>query len=182
MKYLLATILLACTFLAFSNDNVKVKTGDKAIDFTLNSINGETLELNKINQGKNVVLIVLRGYPGYQCPACSRQTAQFISEAENFQEKNASVLLVYPGPSNQLQEYAKEFSADFDLPDNFHFALDPDYSMTNTYGLRWDAPKETAYPSTFVINKKGKIVYSKISSTHGGRASAQEVLDVLDKF
>ena len=32
------------------------------------------------------------------------------------------------------------------------------------------AQKETAYPSTFVINKNGEIVYSKTSTTHGGRA------------
>ena len=78
--------------------------------------------------------------------------------------------MVYPGPSEQMQEHAKEFSDDFNFPKNFYFTLDPEYSMINKYGLRWDAPKETAYPSTFVIGKNGEIVYSKISTTHGGRA------------
>ena len=77
---------------------------------------------------------------------------------------------------------AKEFSDDFTFPDIFYFALDPNYSMVNKYGLRWDASKETAYPSTFVINKKGKIVYSKISSTHGGRTNVDEVVGALKKL
>lgn len=65
------------------------------------------------------------------------------------------------------------------MPDNFYFTIDPDYSMINKYGLRWNAPKETAYPSTFVIDKSGKIVFSKISKTHGGRAKIDEILEAL---
>jgi peroxiredoxin len=182
MKYLLSTIILVFSLTTFSQDNVKIKTGDKAINFTLKSIDGLPLELNEIKKGKNVVLIVLRGYPGYQCPVCSRQVGQFISEAESFKKRNATVIMIYPGPAKKLEDYANDFSADFDFPDNFHFALDPDYLMTNMYGLRWDAPKETAYPSTFVINTNDEIVFSKISSTHGGRASAKEILEELDKL
>ena len=56
---------------------------------------------------------------------------------------------------------------------------DPDYSVTNLYGLRWDAPNETAYPSTFIVDKKGMIAFEKISHTHGDRTSAQDALDHL---
>ena len=35
--------------------------------------------------------------------------------------------------------------------------------MTNLYGLRWDAPHETAYPSTFILNASGTILFEKIS-------------------
>ena len=58
---------------------------------------------------------------------------------------------------------------------------DPDYKVTNQYfGLpRWDAPHETAYPSTFILDKKGAIVFEKISHTHGDRLSAQDALEHL---
>lgn len=179
MKNFLAIVLLVISISAFSQENVKVKTGDRAIDFTLEQIDGEEIQLSRLNGKNPVVLIVLRGWPEYQCPACSRQVGQFVAEAEKFQELGANVLMVYPGPSKVLQEKAKEFSKSFDFPNNFYFVLDPDYSMTNKYGLRWDAPKETAYPSTFVIDKKGKVIYSKVSSTHGGRAGVDEVLENL---
>ncbi len=87
--------------------------------------------------------------------------------------------MIYPGPSGVLQEKAKEFTSDFTFPEGFYFALDPNYEMVNQYGLRWDAPKETAYPSTFVIDKNGKVVFVKVSSSHGGRADVEEVVEAL---
>ena len=65
------------------------------------------------------------------------------------------------------------------LPSNIVLVTDPDYTVTNLYGLRWDAPHETAYPSTFVLDKKGMIVFEKISHSHGDRLSAQDALDHL---
>ena len=55
----------------------------------------------------------------------------------------------------------------------------PDYSFTNAYHLRWDAPNETAYPSTFVIDQDHKIVFAKTSQTHKGRTTADEVLKAV---
>ena len=147
MKHILIIFLIIHTLTIFPQENLKVKTGDDAINFKLESVNGEILELNKIGENRNVVLIVLRGYPGYQCPVCNRQVGEFISESKSFETRDASVFLIYPGPSKQLKEYAGQFSEDFEFPENFYFGLDPDFQMVNKYGLRWDAPKETAYPS-----------------------------------
>jgi hypothetical protein len=59
--------------------------------------------------------------------------------------------------------------------------LDPDYTFTKAYGLRWDAPNETAYPSTFVITENRKIIFSHVSREHGGRVKAEEVLKSLQE-
>jgi len=182
MRYLFVLLIVLSSVNAFSQANVKVKTGDTATDFELKLVGGSEVQLSKLYSKNSLVLIILRGWPEYQCPVCSRQVGQFIDEADRFREFDVSVLMVYPGPSVVLQEKAKEFTEDFTFPDNFYFALDPDYTMINKYGLRWNAPKETAYPSTFVINKKGEVVYSKVSSTHGGRASVDEVLSALEKL
>jgi hypothetical protein len=42
--------------------------GQRAPDFTLSTPTGEQLSLSALTSQGNVVLIVLRGYPGYQCP------------------------------------------------------------------------------------------------------------------
>jgi len=47
--------------------------------------------------------------------------------------------------------------------------LDPGHTFTNQYGLRWNAPSETAYPSTFLIDKSGLIFFVKIVQEHGAR-------------
>jgi peroxiredoxin Q/BCP len=89
------------------------------------------------------------------------------------------VVMVYPGPSDNVQVKAKEFVTGKNLPQHFELLIDPDYVFTNAYNLRWDAPNETAYPSTFVIDRNGLITFAKISKSHGGRTTAAEVLAAL---
>lgn len=164
---------------AADKESAKPAVGDEAKDFELATPAGKQVKLSdQLKQGP-VVLLVLRGYPEYQCPVCTRQVGQFIANAAKLKEANASVLLVYPGAAQDLAKRADEFIRDQSLPDNFHFLIDPDYKFTNAYNLRWDAKRETAYPSTFVIGKDGKITFAKISMTHRGRADAKDVLKVL---
>ncbi len=126
-----------------------------------------------------VVLVVLRGFPGYQCPFCDRQVHDFIKSASAFDAAGARVVFVYPGPEGELAKRASEFAAGKSFPPGFDFVLDPDYVFTNLYSLRWDAPKETAYPSTFVIKRGGEIAFARISRSHGGRVSAREAIEQL---
>lgn len=168
-----------CTIPALMAAEMPPQVGDKAPDFELASVTGAKVKLSKaVSQGP-VVLIVLRGFPGYQCPLCNRQVGQYLAEAEKFKAAGAQVLFVYPGPSEGLVQKAKEFVANKTVPDHFQLLIDPDYALTNAYHLRWDAEKETAYPSTFVIQKDLKVAYRKVSQEHGGRSKPGEVLEVL---
>ena len=157
------------------------KVGDAAPNFTLNALDGKKVTLANLTKKGPVALIVLRGYPGYQCPICTMQVGELIGSGEKFAASNTPVILVYPGPSSDLQKHANEFVTGKNLPKNFQFVIDPDYTFVNRYGLRWNAPNETAYPSTFVIDKGGKIVFAKISQSHGGRATASEILAAIPK-
>jgi len=179
MKRTFILFLVMIGLTAFSQPKGGLAEGDKAIDFSLQTLDGKEVTLSKLYKKNSVVLVVLRGWPGYQCPICTRQVGGLVAEADKLAAHDARILLIYPGPSEQLQEHAKEFSGEFDLPEHFYFAIDPDYSMINKYGLRWDALKETAYPSAFVIDKNGKVVFAKISETHGGRAKVEEILEAL---
>lgn len=90
--------------------------------------------------------------------------------------------MIYPGPVNGLAEHAEEFIRGKTLPENFYFLTDPNYDFVNAYALRWEAAGETAYPATFVIDKKQRIRFAKISKTHAGRSTADEVLKVLQNL
>lgn len=152
--------------------------GAKAPDFTLSTPTGRTVQMSKEQHGHDLVLVVLRGFPGYQCPYCVKQVHDFVDHAADFAAKNVKVLLVYPGPPADLDQHAKDFLAkQSDLPSNIVLVTDPDYTMTNSYGLRWDAPHETAYPSTFILDKNQTVLFEKISHSHGDRLSAQDALD-----
>lgn len=153
--------------------------GDKVPDFELQSLAGTAVKLSEISQKGNVVLVVLRGFPGYQCPICSRQVGELLSQANELQQARAQVLLIYPGPPEKLKQRAQEFLGKRSLGEPFQMLLDPDYSFTNAYALRWDAPRETAYPSTFVIGQDLTVRYAKVSRTHGDRARTADVLQAL---
>ena len=65
------------------------------------------------------------------------------------------------------------------IPAAFRILLDPDYTFTQAYGLRWDAPKETAYPSTFVLDRNGTVTFAQTSRAHGDRVPTDVVLKAL---
>jgi peroxiredoxin len=154
--------------------------GAKAPDFTLSTSIGKAVTLSTEEGGHGLVLVILRGFPGYQCPYCVKQVHDFADHTSDLKAKNTRVLLFYPGPPADLDQHAKEFlEKQAELPSNVVLVTDPDYKVTNLYGLRWDAPHETAYPSTFVLDKKGMVVFEKISYSHGDRLSAQDALDHL---
>jgi peroxiredoxin Q/BCP len=153
--------------------------GDKAQDFTLQTLDGRTVQLSDLIGQKPVVL---RGWPGYQCPLCSAQVHDFVRHSEAFRAANSQVVMVYPGPATDLKAHASEFLSDKSWPDNFIFVLDPDYTFTNAYGVRWDALKETAYPSTFVLNKTGTVDFEHVSKVHGDRVSAEAALKALGRM
>lgn len=158
------------------------EVGSTAPDFELKSPRGEVTALHELIADQPVVLLVLRGWPGYQCPICSRQVGEFLDKGEEFAKHDAQVVMIYPGPSDLLAEHAEEFQGSREFPDNYHFLIDPDYGFTNAWGLRWEAERETAYPSTFIIGKNGKIKFGTTSTSHGGRASAALVLEELSKL
>ena len=156
------------------------KVGDMASDFTLKTLDDQSVRLSDLTAKSDVVLVVLRGWPGYQCPFCTKQAHDYVNNAEKLTAAGVQVVMVYPGPADDLKAHATDFLQDKDWPKDFLFVLDPDYSFTKSYGLRWDAPRETAYPSTFIISKEGKVTFAHVSKGHGDRVSSDTVLKALN--
>lgn len=151
--------------------------GEPAQDFTLKTVDGKAVRLSELTPAAPVVLVILRGFPGYQCPYCQLQVRDFTQKAQAFADAGVQVVFVYPGPVDK----ASESIAGKDFPSSMKMLVDPDYAVTKQYGLRWDAAKETAYPSTFLLDTKGVIYFAKIAKMHGGRTSATEILELLPK-
>jgi peroxiredoxin len=181
---MLTALLVAPAGAAFAQgDGVEIPAvGSEAPEFTLATPEGKAVRLSSLLGRTAVVLIVLRGYPGSQSPECQKQAHDFKANAEKFRALGVELLLVYPGAPDQASAKAREFlKAEGPLPANVHLVVDPDYKVTTRYGLRWDAPQETAYPSTFVIAPDGEIRFRTVSREHGGRPTADEMLTVVAK-
>lgn len=177
------TILLRAVLLLACAAQLRAATpavGETAPDFTLKTLSGESVKLSGFTSAANIVLVALRGWPGYQCPFCTTQVYEYISHAADFSGKNVQVILVYPGPSEMLQAHAQEFLKDKPLPEPIVFLVDPNYEFANRYALRWKADDETVYPSTFVMDHNRMIRFAHVSHEHGDRTSAAAVLRFLD--
>lgn len=155
------------------------KAGDTAPNFSLKTLDDKTVELRELIAKRRLVLVVLRGWPGYQCPICERQVRDLIGGAAKLKTHDVQMLFVYPGPADQLKAHAQDFLQNKDWPSDFLFVTDPDYAFTNAYGLRWDAPNETAYPSTFIIDRKGNVQFAHVSKEHADRIGLEQLLKQL---
>ena len=182
LRLFLSSLAAALAFAAFNaTAAIPPAVGDTAPDFTLKTLDAKPIELKPLTAGSPVVLVVLRGWPGYQCPLCTRQVHDFVPHASEIASAGGKVLMVYPGPAQNLQAHAQEFLRDKNWPKDFLFVIDPDYTFTTAYGLRWDAKSETAYPSTFIIDKTQKVRFAHVSKQHGDRVSAATVIENLRK-
>lgn len=186
--------VVAFTTLWTSTSNaVGPDEGTRPADFTLSvlaagsdfaagsNLSKRSLNLREQHSDGPIVVVVLRGYPGYQCPICQRQVSSLINRSRGLTQLAKRIILVYPGPANDLERRGKQFIGSRRLPKGFVLVGDPGYAMVTSWDLRWNAPRETAYPSTLVIDQSGLVTWKKISTSHGERSSADDIVRQLRK-
>jgi peroxiredoxin len=160
-----------------------LEVGAKAINFDLPIVGRDDyIELQDQYKQGPVVVVVLRGFPGYQCPLCSQQFSTLVNRAKTLTGKVHKVILVYPGEKDQLTKYAKRFLGSRRLPEPLTLVADPGMEMVRQWGLRWDKPRETAYPATYLIKSNGRVAWRKVSDSHAGRSTVDEILRELKKL
>jgi peroxiredoxin len=183
--YLFATLSVVAVFAATTRADETPKPpkiGDTIKEYKFQSEDKQEVSLAVLAKKGPVALVILRGFPGYQCPACTAQVAELRKHAAEFKDLGANVVLVYPGEVDNLQERAGQFLKGSKLPEPLVLVLDPKYDFIGPLGLRWDKKGETAYPSTFVLDKDRVVKSAKISKSHGDRAKAEEILVALRKL
>src|SRR5271168_3376022 len=93
----LVLLLLANARIAMAGDEspasptTRPSVGDQAKDFTLSTLNDQPVRLADLSKNGPVVLVVLRGWVGYQCPICNRQVGSLIVHARELTATGASV-------------------------------------------------------------------------------------------
>ena len=161
----------------------QLEVGDRALDFDLPRVGGdEFINLRDEYKQGPVAVVVLRGFPGYQCPLCRQQLSAMRNRAGTLAKHVRRVILVYPGEGPLLQRHADQFRGSRPLPEPLVLVRDPDMQMVNQWGLRWNRDRETAYPAAYIIDRNGRVRWSKVSDNHGGRASVEELLRELRKL
>ncbi|MBT3374140.1 MAG: redoxin family protein [Lentisphaerae bacterium] len=143
---------------------------------------GQVVDLATWTGKKNVLLVFMRGFPGYVCPTCTRHTAQLIERADELKERNAEVLLVYPGPTESIPQFVTSVSdllkgsltGELPVP----ILLDVDLAAVKAVGIESDL----AWPASFIIGVDGLVKYGYIGKNYADRPTVDDVLGALDSL
>jgi len=153
-------------------------------DLKLIDRDGQPASLKEIANGKNLVLVMTRGYAGSICPYCSTQVSRLIANYAELERRNTQVVVVYPietqadaGKSDEfVQRAVSMLATKKDLP--FPILLDVELKAVDLLGIRKDLSK----PATYILDGTGRVQFAYVSNTLADRPSVQALLEQLDKI
>ncbi|MBX3242970.1 MAG: peroxiredoxin [Acidobacteria bacterium] len=147
-----------------------MRTGDKAPFFSLFDGNGNKWSLDD-HLGKTVVLLF---YPGDNTPVCTAQLCSVRDHWSEYQATGAEVV----GISTDSVESHKGFAEKNELP--LKLLADTDGEVSKKYGMRSWLPGRSAR-GVVVIDKEGRIAYSKAEAISLFRPKDDDVLAAIQK-
>ena len=137
-------------------------------DFTLEDGDGVDWTLSD-HRGKTVVLLF---YPGDNTPVCTRQMCSVRDHWSEYKATGAEVV----GISTDTVESHQGFAEKHSLP--LRLLSDPDRKVSAQYGMKSWLPGRSAR-GVVVIDKEGKIAYSKVQPLSLFRPADEDVLSAI---
>jgi len=100
---LFIAVLLSLSIQSFTQkkEKMKIKPPQKALDFTINDVHGNPIDLTQF-KGKKVLLSF---YRNVGCPVCNLRFHEIQQQNEQFRSKGLIVLAVYESTAANMQKY-----------------------------------------------------------------------------
>ena len=149
-----------------------VAIGKKAPDFTARTAEGKAIRLSDFKGKKNLVLVF---YQGSFCSVCAAQLSNIQNHLSAFRAQDAEVIAI----SADDREHALQSVGEHGL--TFNVVPDADKQIISRFGVANIAKKGIAWPSLFVVDKKG-VVKLSYASEDGHRLHSNEILPVLSRL
>ena len=154
------------------DSTLKVKVGDPAPEFTLPSLNGETISLSQFAGKKNVVISFV---PAAWTPICSDQWPGYNLAKGLFEANDAVLLGITVDNLPTLYSWTRQMG-------NLWFPVLSDFwphgAVADKFGvLRRDGVSERAL---FIIDKAGILRYAKVGDINR-RPDLEELINALEK-
>jgi cytochrome c biogenesis protein CcmG, thiol:disulfide interchange protein DsbE len=132
------------------------KVGDPAPNFTLETVDGQTISLAQYN-GKVVVLGLF-----HICEPCLIQGTELQKVHEAFRDKNVQVLGV--NSAGNSKDKVKEFLKEFPVKISYPYMVDPKKETDRLYG------GGRGIPNVYIIDQDGKIRWQRVGTMEIGAA------------
>ena len=190
---ILPTILLS--FIACAQSTiypVGLKVGDTAPLIKSVDQKGNKIDLKKILQSGDVVLIF---YRGQWCPYCNKQLKTFNDSLQYIAAKGARVLAITPETFENIQKTIQKTNAIFSVIEDKNLTIMKEYKVNfavddktiikyKNYGIDFNIANgengaNLPVPATYIIGKNGKIKYAFFNTDYSKRTSVKDILDHL---
>ena len=171
IKTLISLLFLTClTFYTGNAQGKHLGPGDTIPSFSLKDQDGKTF--NSIDFiGKNILVVYF--YPKDESAVCTKEACSFRDNYTEFTKAGAVVV----GINQASVETHKKFQQHHNLP--FILLSDPGNNTLKKFGVR--SKFFLTGRETFVIDKKGKIVF-RFDSFTKGKEHQEEALKVIRKM
>ena len=159
-----------------------VRNGEEAPDFTLEDLQGNTVTLSDA-RGKTATVVVF--YRGYWCPFCARQLAELRLLAKG--NEQIRVLAISVDDHETTKKFIEKIGSDGNGSVNYTMLSDPDHKVIDKYGLHdpsYDGTKFDGipHPAVYVIDKAGRVAWSKVESDYKVRPSNADIRAALENL
>jgi peroxiredoxin len=148
------------------------KVGTPAPRFLASDASGKDVSLKQFLGKKNVVIIF---YSGNACPVCGHQLENIQSHLKDFNTQEAQVLAISADEREQAQMTVGEHGLSFAV------IPDPQRKLIQQFGVMNLKKKNKAWPSAFIIDKKG-IIRMSYADASGKRLHSSDILPELSKI
>lgn len=176
-----------------------VNKGDKAIDFTFNTVHEKGLKLSDVVKNADTTILHFLRY--YGCRLCQLDLRGYAKLVDQIKEKNAQLYVVLQSKESTMIKA----EAEVDLP--FEIILDPEQGLYKLYeiGSLYDRSvideekmnekrkqyeelglvhgeyegNEEQLPALFILNKDMDVLYAKYSKNFVDMPTPKEIVDNL---
>jgi peroxiredoxin Q/BCP len=173
MVGVIATVLFyQDAFGGSKEEPMKLKVGDRALDFELISQTGGKVRLSNFQNKKNVVLYF---YPKDNTPGCTAEACSFRDNLAQFASDGTEVIGVSLDSVESHQKFAQKYGL------NFLLLSDTDHEVVKAYGVEGGLlGLKYAKRTTFLIDKTGIIrnIFLNVSV----KGHSEELLAALQKL
>ena len=129
-----------------------LKEGDKAPDFSLQDVDGNSVRLSDF-KGQYIVLYF---YPKDDTPGCTTEACEFSLDSKKFETKGVKIIGISPDPPESHRKFVEKYKLRFTLLSDEGHKVCEKYGVwveKSMYGRKYMGVGRT----TFIIDKDGMI-------------------------
>jgi len=170
--------LMAAALLLAGCSEPKVPVGAQVPPLRFLDGDGRIHALADIREDGPALLLFMRGFEGFVCPYCIKQTLELLENRATIERSGAEVVIVYPGVEQDARKFIAAIRRHRDTTpgeDLFVTWLDLNGEALAKLGVD---PRESR-PATFIVDSEGRLVYRYVGRNREDRPAVEALLQVI---